>query len=103
MSVNYWAAWVPDMEDDGELLSSLEVEWIEHECADQGAGGLLVTPPPAHLRLPAPHSRFYAAPRSHAPAISSAVRRRRAGPELRAGHEPSSYLLATGKCSSLTP
>lgn len=58
MSVNYRAAWVPDMEDDGELPSSLAVEWIECECADQGAGGLLITPTMRIYGCPLPIQDF---------------------------------------------
>lgn len=44
MDVEYRAAWVPFEEGGLEQPAALAVEWIEHECLEQGAGGLLVTP-----------------------------------------------------------
>lgn len=45
VTINYRAAWVPDddPERDWEIAASLAVEWIEKQCAEQGASAVLVT------------------------------------------------------------
>ncbi|MGI9002233.1 MAG: hypothetical protein ACR2GH_11260 [Pseudonocardia sp.] len=44
MDVEYWAAWVPFGDGDLELSAALAAEWVERECDEQEAGGLLVIP-----------------------------------------------------------
>jgi hypothetical protein len=44
MDVDYQAAWVPFNDGDLELPVEFAVEWVERECAEQNAVGLLVTP-----------------------------------------------------------
>jgi hypothetical protein len=81
MDVEYQAAWVPFNDSDLDLPAALAVEWVERECAEQNAGGLVVTPM-ATIDGHVESIRAFAAKHGHTSARGGRPRRSGGGPVI---------------------